>query len=102
MIAGVPAPGCTIWPPNQQLVQIAAVTAADALSKLAPGSFNVTGTSNDPSKGQIAITGGPSRFLVQLGADKDETYTLTATASDLAGNTLTKQTICTVPHDQGK
>jgi hypothetical protein len=73
-----------------KLVQIAAVTAADALSGLAPGSFSVTGTGNDPSNGQIAITGGPSRFLVQLGADKDEACTLTATASDLAGNTLTK------------
>jgi hypothetical protein len=101
VIVGLPAPGCTIWPPNHKLVQIATVTAADALSRLAPGSFNVTGTSNDPSNGQIAITGGPSRFLVQLGADKDETYTLTATARDLAGNVATSTATCTVPHDQG-
>ena len=50
----------------------------------------------------IVITGGPSQFNVQLGADKDEVYTLTATASDLAGNAITKQATCTVPHDQGK
>jgi len=102
VISGLPAPGCTIWPPNHKLVQVATVTAADTLSGLAPGSFKVTGTSNDPSNGQIVITGGPSQFLVQLGADKGEVYTLTATASDLAGNAITKQATCTVPHDQGK
>jgi hypothetical protein len=101
VIFGLPAPGCTIWPPNHKLVQVATVTAADALSGLAPGSFNVTGTSNDPANGQIVITGGPNQYMVQLGADKDQVYTLTATASDLAGNTITKQATCTVPHDQG-
>jgi 6-phosphogluconolactonase len=102
VISGFPAPGCTIWPPNHKLVQVATVTAIDALSRLAPGSFTVIGTSNDPSNGQIAITGGPDQFLVQLGADRNVTYTLTATARDLAGNTLTKRAICTVPHDLGK
>jgi hypothetical protein len=102
IISGLPAPGCTIWPPNHKLVQVATVTAADALSGLAPGSFKVTGTSNDPTNGQVLITGGPNQFIVQLGADKDQIYTLSATASDLAGNTITKQATCTVPHDQGK
>jgi probable HAF family extracellular repeat protein len=102
VISGMPAPGCLLWPPNHKLVQVATVTAMDALSGLAPGSFKVTGTSNDLANGQIVITGGPSQFLIQLGADKDEVYTLTATASDLAGNTITKQATCTVPHDQGK
>ena len=102
MIFGLPAPGCTIWPPNHKLVQVATVTASDALSGLAPGSFKVIGTSSDLKNGEIVITGGPTQFLVQLGADKDEVYTLTATASDLAGNVATKQAICSVPHDQGK
>jgi hypothetical protein len=102
VISGLPAPGCTIWPPNHKLVQVATVTAADALSGLTPGSFMVTGTSNDPANGQILITGGPTQFNVQLGADKDEVYTLTAIASDLAGNVTTKQATCTVPHDQEK
>jgi hypothetical protein len=61
----------------------------------------VTGTSNNPANGQIVITGGPSQFVVQLGADKDQVYTLTATATDLAGNTATATATCTVPHDQG-
>ena len=101
-ITGLPAPGCTIWPPNHKLVQIATLTASDALSGLAPGSFKVTGTSNDPDKGQIVISGSGNQFNVQLGADKDVVYTLTATASDLAGNTATATATCTVPHDQGK
>jgi hypothetical protein len=102
VISGLPAPGCTIWPPNHKLVQIATVTATDALSGLAQGSFAVTVTSSDPANGQILITGGPTQFNVQLGADKDEVYTLTATAIDLAGNVTTMQATCTVPHDQGK
>jgi hypothetical protein len=101
VIFGLPAPGCTIWPPDHKLVQIATVTAADALSRLAPGSFTVTGSSNEPSNGQIAVTDGPTRFLVQLGADKDEVYTLTSTASDLAGNVATSTATCMVPHDLG-
>jgi hypothetical protein len=102
VISGMPAPGCSIWPPNHKLVQVATATATDSLSGLAPGSFQVTGTSSDPANGQIVITGGPSQFNVQLGADKDEIYTLTATASDLAGNITTQQASCSVPHDQGK
>jgi hypothetical protein len=101
VISDLPAPGCTIWPPNHKLVQVATVTAADALSGLAQGSFTVTGTSSDPANGQIVITGSPSQFTVQLGADKDEVYTLTAKARDLAGNVATAQATCTVPNDQG-
>jgi hypothetical protein len=102
VITGLPAPGCTIWPPNHKLVQVATVTATDALSGLAPGSFQFNGTSNDPANGQIVITGGPSQFLVQLGADKGLIYALIAMASDLAGNTVTLKATCTVPHDQGQ
>jgi hypothetical protein len=100
VISGLPARECTIWPPNHKLVQVAKVTAADALSGLAPGSFKVTGTSNDPDDGKIVIISGPSQFIVQLGADKSQVYTLTATAIDLAGNTVTEQATCTVRRDQ--
>jgi hypothetical protein len=99
VISGLPTVGCIIRPPNHKLVQVATVTASDALAGLLPGSFKVSGTSNDPADGQILITGGPSQFLIQLGADKDQIYTLTATASDLAGNTVTQQSRCSVLHD---
>jgi hypothetical protein len=93
------------------LVQLATVTAMDALSGLAPGSLEVTGTSNepiDPSDLAIVTTSnGSGGFIVQLQADRlgtgnDRIYTLTGTASDLAGNTATTTATCTVPHDQGK
>lgn len=64
VISGLPTPGCSIWPPNHKVVQVALVTATDTLSGLAPGSFSVTGTSDDPANGQILITGGPTQFRV--------------------------------------
>jgi hypothetical protein len=110
-ISGMPAAGCSLWPPNGKLVQVATVTATDILSGVAPGSFNVTGTSNEPSSDptspEIVITSnGSGGFVVQLQADRLGTgsgrgYTLTATASDMAGNPATAAATCTVPHDQG-
>ena len=106
----MPAAGCTLWPPNHKLVQVADVSAADALSGLAAGSFKVTGSSNEPSSDpgnpEIVITpDGSGGFLVQLRADRLGTgggrvYTLTATANDSAGNTATMTATCTVPHDR--
>jgi Phosphodiester glycosidase len=109
VISGMPT-GCTLWPPNHKLVTVGTVTAADALSGLAPGSFQVTGTSNegpgDPQSPDIVVTpNGSGGFVVQLRADRsgnsnDRVYNLTATASDLAGNTATATANCTVPHDK--
>jgi len=57
------------------LVQVANVTAADALSGLAPGSCKVTGASSEPSPdpnvAEIVITpNGSGGFVVQLRADR--------------------------------
>ena len=75
----------------QCIGKIAPVSAADALSGLAPGSLKLTGTGNepiDPADPAIAITpNGSGGFVVQLQADRLGTGT---------GGT------CTVPHDQGK
>jgi len=112
VISGMPGPGCSLWPPNHKLVQVATVTAADAVSGgLAPGSFTVTGTSNEPSNDpndpEIVITpDGSGGFVVQLQAERLGTgtgriYTLTATASNTDGVTTTSTATCTVPHDQG-
>ena len=100
--------GCFLWPPNSKLVQVAVVTATDPL--LVPGSLNVTGVSNEPSDDpknpEIVITpNGSGGYVVQLLAERLGTgtgrvYTLTAAASDVAGNTSTVVTTCTVPHDQ--
>jgi hypothetical protein len=112
VIAGLPAEACTLWPPNHKMIQVAIFTATDVLSGLAPGSFTVTGTSNeppsDPNNPEIVITpNGSGGFIVQLQADRlgsgtGRVYTLNATATDLAGNTATVTATCTVPHDQGK
>jgi hypothetical protein len=93
-------------------VQLATVTAADALSGLVPGSFEVSGTSNEPSSDpndpEIVITSnGSGGFTVQLQADRlgsgaGRVYTLTATANDVAGNTAITTATCTVPHDQAQ
>jgi len=108
-ISGMPAAGCSLWPPNFRLVQVATVTATDVLSGLAPGSLNVTGISNepssDPSDPEIVITpNGSGGFTVQLqaarlGTGNGRIYTLTATAIDIAGNSVTATATCTVPHD---
>jgi hypothetical protein len=109
VVAGLPASGCSLWPPNHRLVQVAAVTASDGLSGLAPGSPAVAGISTETGSARgngdalpdIVITGG----AVQLRADRSgrgtgRTYTVTATASDLAGNPVTATGTCTVPHDR--
>jgi hypothetical protein len=108
-ITGMPAPGCSLWPPNGKMIQVATVTAADALSGLAPNSFQVSGTSNEPpSAPEISITpNGSGGYVVALQADRlgngtGRIYTLTATAADVAGNIATVTATCTVPHDQGQ
>src|SRR5262245_12681331 len=107
VISGMPSPNCTLWPPNHQLVQVAMVTATDAESGIAHGSFNVTGSSNEPLQaGDIVITSNASGgFVVQLRAERSgggngRIYTITATAQDLVGNRTATTSTCLVPHDQ--
>jgi virginiamycin B lyase len=106
VLSGMPGPGCSIWPPNHKMVQVATVTAADALSGIAGGSFNVTGSSNEPPSGpQISIVQRGGAFTVALLAERSSdgtgrVYSLRAAASDQADNTATVNATCTVPHDQ--
>jgi hypothetical protein len=106
VVSGLPE-GCTLWPPNHRLVQVATVGAGDLLSRLA--SFDVTGTSNEPAGDEpdIVITGnGLQPRVVQLrrerlGSGSGRVYRLTANARDLAGNITASAATCIVPHDQG-
>jgi hypothetical protein len=108
VISGMPV-GCSLWPPNHNLVQVAVVGAADPVSGLAPRSFQVTGTSNEPdsdSTPQIVITPSSGGYVIQLEADRrgdgnGRLYKLSAMASDVAGNTATVTAFCSVQHDQG-
>lgn len=111
LISGLPAPGCTLWPPNHELVQVATVTATDVLGL---SSFNVTATSSEPEDGlgdgdtapDTVITGsGLAPRVVQLRAERSgtgpgRTYTITATATNVAGLISTSTATCVVPHDQ--
>ena len=111
VISGMPAPECSLWPPNHKLVQVATVTATDVLSGLVPGSLKVTGASNEPSSNpndpEIVITPNDSGgFTIQLqaerlGSSNGRIYTINATAMDNAGNSATATSTCTVPHDKG-
>jgi hypothetical protein len=113
VIAGMPGSGCTLWPPNKKLVQVATVTASDD-TMVAPGTFTVSATSNqpiaptDPMYPDIIITPTSSGgYTIQLRADRlgnvatGRIYTLNATAADIVGNVATVTATCTVPHDQG-
>jgi hypothetical protein len=107
-VAGLPV-NCSLWPPNGTMVTVGTVSATDSLSGLA--TFNVSVTSNepaDPNEGpDIVITGtapGPQTIALRaerLGTGTGRTYTITATASDIAGNVTTQNAACIVPHDQG-
>ncbi len=111
LISGMPTPACSLWPPNRKLVQVADVRASDALAALAPGSFRVNTISNEPSQPgdpDIVVTPDHSGgFVVQFRADRlgggnGRVYTLSATATDKAGNSATATSICVVPHDRAK
>jgi hypothetical protein len=109
VVSGMPAPSCTLWPPNGRMVEVATVTAADALSGVTPSAFQMTGSSNepsDPNNPDVVITpNGSSGYVVQLrarrlGSGTGRIYTLNATATDLAGNTVTSTATCSVPHNR--
>jgi hypothetical protein len=106
VIAGLPAAGCTLWPPNHRLAEVATVTARDTVSGIVPGSFAVTGISNEPENGlgdgdtapDIVISNGRIQLRAERsGSGPGRVYNLTATASDLAGNVATATSACTVP-----
>lgn len=101
VISGMPA-ACSIWPPNNKLVQVAALSTADSLSDVAPGALSVAVTANEPlDDSDVVISGG----MVQLRATRagkgiGRVYTIASQVSDLAGNVTGATATCTVPHDQ--
>jgi hypothetical protein len=103
VISGMPS-GCTLSPPKHQLVQVATITASDALSGLAALTVTATsseldsGTGGGDVPGDIVINGG----TVQLRAERSpsgrgRTYTINATATDIAGNVAVSTATCQVP-----
>jgi Tol biopolymer transport system component len=107
-IAGLAGLSCSLWPPNGRLERVATVEASDAGSGLAV--LDVVGVSNQPARpGEsdiVIMSGVAGSRTIDLRADRlggdssGRLYTLTATASDVAGNVSTAQAECKVPHDQ--
>ena len=102
--AGLPPVPCTLWPPNNSLVQVASITATDAGSGAAPATLVIRASSNQvTAEGDIVITGGNVALRAKRPGSQDgRTYTIDATVDDLAGNRATTSATCTVPHDQSR
>ncbi len=100
-IAGLPEE-CELWPPNGSMVDVAHVTAEDDASGLA--TLDVSASSDAESDvGDIVISGGSVHVRAQKSADgAARTYTVEATATDIAGNSTTASGECVVPHSRGR
>jgi hypothetical protein len=103
VISGMPA-NCILAPAKHQLVQVATVTASDALSGVA--SLVVTATSSEPDSGtgggdvpgDIVISGGTVSLRAERSpSGRGRIYTIVATAADLAGNQTVSTATCNVP-----
>jgi len=104
VVSGMPGNGCTLAPPKHQLVQVATITASDARSGVA--TLTVTASSNEPDSGlgggdvpgDIVINGGNVQLRAERSpSGKGRTYTIVATATDVAGNVTTSTATCQVP-----
>ena len=103
LLSGMPAAPCTIWPPTNELVAVAAPRASDAGSGVESGALSVAVVSNEPiAASDIQIADGTVHIRAsRSGEGTGRAYTISALVSDLAGNTTTAAATCTVPHDQG-
>ena len=80
------------------MVRVADVVSTDSLSGIAD--VQVTAVADEPNDADIAVDGGTVDVrAVRDGTGDGRTYTITAVASDLAGNQTTTSGTCTVPHD---
>ncbi len=102
----------SLWPPNGRMIPVTVSgTITDNLSGVNPSSaaFAVHDEYGlvQPSGPVTLGSGGSYSFVVSLQASRDGSdqdgrqYTITVSASDLAGNLGSASTIVTVPHDQG-
>jgi hypothetical protein len=101
-IGGMPVPGCSIWPPNKRMTQIAAVSAADTGSGVTPGALSINVTSNEPvAPADISVVDNIVKVSAdRLGSGNGRIYTVIVQGADVAGNTTTATGTCIVPHDQ--
>ena len=102
--AGLPSVPCTVWPPNNSLVQVASISATDAGSGVAPTTLRIGVSSDEAAASRdIVITGGRVELRAKRsGVNDGRTYTIDASVEDLAGNRATASSTCLVPHDQSR
>ena len=102
----------SLWPPNGRMVPVTVSgTITDNLSGVNPSSATFAVHDEyglvQPSGPVTLGSGGSYSFVVSLQASRDGSdqdgrqYTITVSASDLAGNHGSASTVVTVPHDQG-
>ncbi len=114
VISGMPGQGCTVQPPNGRLVPVALVLAQDNVSGLTRRALVVTATSSQPGASSLSdpdfVIGpnGSGDIVVQLRAELPSshiapiTYTINATATDLAGNRADVTATCIEPAGGGQ
>lgn len=98
----------TLWPPDHKLVPITVAVKVSDDTDPNPGVKLVSITCDDgcdPSADVAGATLNTDDRQFQLRADRfgtgsGRTYTITYSATDASGNTATKTTTVTVPHDQ--
>ena len=106
VISGMPGDACNLWPPNRKMVEVGIVIAESGAAPIA--SFSVVAASNEaPAAGEsdTSIAGSGNSRTVALRADRDpkgsgRVYSINATATDEAGNTMTAAATCRVPLNQ--
>ncbi|UCF19958.1 MAG: hypothetical protein JSU87_00670 [Gemmatimonadota bacterium] len=102
-----------LWSPNHKLRLVAVGTASDACCDVV---LEITVESSEPANGRgdgntepdyEVVNNGDGSFEVWLRAERSgngpgRVYTITATATDCSGNTVTADGSVKVPHDQGR
>ena len=84
------------------MIQVAAVTAADALSGLAEAPTVVVESNEALDASDVEVGGGIVRVRAsRLGTRDGRRYEIRVEAVDLAGNAATSIATCVVPRDQG-
>jgi YVTN family beta-propeller protein len=102
-ISAVGANPNVIWPPNHEMIPVT-VSGSTSGGCGAVSCKIIAVSSNEPidSGGDWIITGNLTLELEadRLGSGSGRVYTVTVQCTDASGNSVTKTTIVTVPHDQ--
>ena len=99
-IVGMPDEGCSIWPAIHRFVKVAKVSASDGESGLAPNGLAIVVTSTDvvDITSDVSVDDGVVGLRAERSAEGvGRSYTITATATDRAGNVTRASATCKVP-----